>query len=287
MYNLWWICIGFLFLLQNPYITESTVIGIDLGAEWIKVSFVKPKGLDIALNEAAGRKTPTVVAFNRGEMVIGADAANLIVRSPQTTFGYASLLLGRKFDDPVIEELKDTFFFNYKLTENKNRNSTFSITMDESTHFTPEDLVAILLSYSKDIAAKSSGTGVKDAVIIIPPYLTEAQRRAVIDAAKLADLNVLSLVNKGTAVAINFGIERQFEENATNVIFYDMGAGSTTATLVSYKASLDGKKNKTIGQLQVQSIAWDQTLGGKQFDRRLALHFAEKVKKTNWKRSYN
>jgi molecular chaperone DnaK (HSP70) len=123
--------------------------------------------------------------------------------------------LGRKFDDPIMNDIKDAFFYNYKFIENQERNSTFAIPLDETTTFTPEDLVAILLTYSRDIAAKSSGTGVKDAVIIVridsrfgcyhlfnfqvPPFYTEAQRRSVIDAAKLADLNVLSLLNKGTA----------------------------------------------------------------------------------------
>jgi hypoxia up-regulated 1 len=271
-----------------PQLISGFVFGVDLGTESFKVALVRPR-LDVALNDASQRKTPTVVSYFQRDLLIGTDAKNLvsrtksqfvtnlqIARSPSHVYTNIHRLLGRQYGDPEVEQAIKDRRFPYKLVEFQ---GGYGIYHDETITFGPEDILALLLSNAKETAAKNAGMAIKDCVITVPAFYTQFQRQAVLDAAKIAGVNVLSLLNDNTAVALNWGIERQFDsENYTNVVFYDMGATKTEATLVTYKSVQETKKNETIGQLTVQSVTWDKTLGGNSFDERLVLHFIKLIK---------
>lgn len=272
-----------IFLLIGIAVVNASVIGIDLGSESFKVALLKPKSFDLVFNEQGKRKTPTIVAFHDGEIIVGIDAKNMLHKKPLSTFANVMQLIGRSFNDPIVKKVQDPWIFPYRLVELKERGGLYGIPLDDNVTMTPQDLVGVILGYAKSIASKVSTSAVKDCVIAIPPFYNQRQRQAIHDAARLAGLNVLALINGNTAAAINWGIDREFNgENDTYAIFYDMGASSTSASLISFRSVPDesAKKNASnVNQATVIAYAWDQTLGGRDFDRKLAKHFQSMVNK--------
>ena len=183
--------------------------------------------------------------------------------------------MGKEYGDSDVEKAISEGKFPYKLVEFQ---GGYGIYLDESITFAPEDILAFIISNAKDIAAKNAGMLIKDCVITVPSFYNQFERQSILDAAKIAGVNVLSLLNDNTAIALNWGIERQFDENVTTVVFYDMGATKTEATLVTFKSVLENKKNKTIGQLTIQGVSWDNTLGGLAFDAKLVEYFKKNIK---------
>jgi hypoxia up-regulated 1 len=149
----------------------------------------------------------------------------------------------------------------------------------DGKEFTPEELVAMVLTHAKDITAAYGVTApVKDCVLTVPSFYTQHERRALLDAAELAELNVLALINENTAAALHFGIDR-IDTTPVNYLFYNMGAGSLQVSVVRYlsyphKVSKYDKA-KTVGAFEVLSSAWDATLGGASFDARLVDFMAD------------
>lgn len=141
---------------------------------------------------------------------------------------------------------------------------------------------ASLLYYARGVAEAQAGGSVPDAVITVPAFYGQRQRQALIDAAGLAGLNVLGLINTHTAAALQYGIERDFANKTQNVIVYDMGSGSTVVALVkysTYSAKEVGKPKPTVvNQLEVRDVDWDASLGANTLDTLLAHHFAKLFK---------
>ena len=131
--------------------------------------------------------------------------------------------------------------------------------------------MAMILNHVKEMTLNFGGKKIKDCVITVPSSFTQHERAAVYTAAEIADLNILTLIEENTAAALHYGIDRVFE-TPYNVLFYNMGAGSTQVHIVSYSSYpvKEGGKNKTIGQFEVLGKAWDSSLGGFNFDLRLA-----------------
>jgi hypoxia up-regulated 1 len=134
-----------------------------------------------------------------------------------------------------------------------------------------------ILAYAANIATNTMGSPVKDFSITVPPFWTHSQRQALLDAAKIAGVNVLSLINQNAAIALNFGIERTFKE-PEHVIFYDMGASNLQVSLYKFTSSED-KKKKTFSGAQLLAQAWDDTLGGRAFDQAIVDYVLSKVQK--------
>ncbi|XP_068234697.1 hypoxia up-regulated protein 1-like [Palaemon carinicauda] len=155
------------------------------------------------------------------------------------------------------------------------------------TTYSVEELVAQLLTYAREIAADHTDQKIKDCVLTVPPFFNQAERRAILSAAELAGLKVLSLMSSNAAVALNYGMFRRKEINSTaqNILFYDMGASSTTATIVSYHTVKTKEKgySETNPQVSVLGLGYDRTLGGLEMQLRLRDFLAKKfteVKKT-------
>jgi hypoxia up-regulated 1 len=145
--------------------------------------------------------------------------------------------------------------------------------------FTPEELMGMLLNYSRELAQDYARTSIRDAIITIPAFFNQAQRRAVLQAAQLVGLNVLQLMTDGAAVALNFGLFRQNTFNTTPfyIMFYDMGSTSTIATIAEYK-KVQVKEGSTAHihpQVRIRGVGFDRTLGGLEMEMRLRDHLAK------------
>ncbi|XP_047028167.1 hypoxia up-regulated protein 1 [Helicoverpa zea] len=261
-------------LLLSQQAEAAAVISIDLGSEWMKVGIVSPGvPMEIVLNKESKRKTPAVVAFRDDVRTFGEDAVTVGVRFPKNSYKYLLDLLGKPFDHPLVQAYRARYPY-YEMVATERGTPLFI--HDENTTFTPEELVAQLLAKAKDFAEISHGQTITECVITVPGYFNQAERRALKDAAALAGLNVLQLINDYTAIAINYGIFRRKEINETawHALFFDMGAASTKAALVEYKTVKIKDKGyvETVPQLQVLGVGFDRTLGGHEMTLRLREH---------------
>ncbi|KAJ3019349.1 lumenal Hsp70 protein [Thoreauomyces humboldtii] len=259
---------GLTFLAPAP--ASASVIGIDYGTEWFKVSIVKAGiPLDIVLNTESKRKTPAVVLVREGDRRYGSDAVALATRFPQDSYPALKNLLGKLYDDPAAETYRKTYT-NTMVRDAKR--GTVAFRFNETTIFTVEELVAMQLDYAKKQAEETGQEPVTGAVLTVPPYWGQFERRALLDAAELANLKVLSLINDETAVALNYATARTFTTPQYH-IFYDMGAGSTVAALVRFhNPTLTGKASvakKAVLELDVQAVGYDSSLGGHSVDVKL------------------
>ncbi|XP_042860610.1 hypoxia up-regulated protein 1-like isoform X3 [Penaeus japonicus] len=264
-----------------------TIMSIDFGSEWIKVAVVAPGvPMEIVLNKESKRKTPGALSFRNGERTLGEDALTTGIRFPANNYFYLLDLLGKKIDNPIVELYKKRFPY-YNIEADPERGTVVFRHIDDTT-YTVEELIAQMLAYAKDMAMSHTEQRIKDCVITVPPFFNQAERRAMLTAAELAGLKVLSLMSTNAAVALNYGMFRRKEVNATaqNILFYDMGASSTTATIVSYQTvkTKDRGYTETNPQVTVLGLGYDRTLGGLEFQMRLRDYLANKfneVKKTS------
>ena len=157
--------------------------------------------------------------------MFGSDSTALMSRKPELTFTKLLRMLGKPHDHEHVRALNEQYFPN-KVVLNETTGVT-SLQLNEDTFYTPEELLGMLLQHAKDITKDyAGGQSIKDCVITVPSSFTQHERRALYDAAALVDLKILSLIEENTAAALHFGIDRVFEE-PHNVLFYNMGAGST------------------------------------------------------------
>ncbi|XP_017294436.1 hypoxia up-regulated protein 1, partial [Kryptolebias marmoratus] len=265
-----------LVLVMLPsYTVTVAVMSVDLGSEWMKMAIVKPGvPMEIVLNKESRRKTPTVVCLKETERLFGDSALGVSVKNPKLVYRHLQSLLGKKHNNPQVD-LYQKRFPEHQLQEDLVR-GTVSFKSSEDVLYTPEELLGMVLNYSRGLAQDFAEQQIKDAVITVPAFFNQAERRAVLHAAQMGGLKVLQLINDNTAVALNYGVFRRKDINATakNVMFYDMGSGSTTATIVTYQ-TVKTKETGTQPQLQIRGIGFDRELGGFEMDLRLRDHLAK------------
>jgi len=256
------------------------VMSVDLGSEWLKIAIVKPGvPMEIALNKESRRKTPFVVSINGNERLFS-DPANVVaVKQPAKAYLYLTHLLGKKYDSPAVELYKKRFP-HYKLSKDEERGTV--LFEGEGEKFSVEQLIAMTLNASRQIAQNYAEHPMKDVVLTVPVYFNQAERRALLDVANMTGINVLQLMNDNTAVALNYGIFRAASFNATvkHIMFYDMGASHTTVTVVGYSTAKvkDRGYLETVPQLVVKGIGFDTNLGGLEMDFRLRDHLLKAFK---------
>jgi len=249
---------------------QGAVIGIDLGSRFLKVGIIQPgTGIELVLNEATKRKSSSVAGFNaEEERIYGDESYNLLGKLPEKQFLFSKMLLGKQLDSPEVKLLKELGYPYEFLEDEESKGALYKY--GSNATYKPEEAVAFVLSYAKQIAEAHAGSVIKDCVITVPPSWRHEERTAMLAAAQIAGLNVLSLMHDSTAFAFKYGFDNEAkfakEKEATNVVFYDLGATSYKVSLVSF-ASVAGKKNKTTGTMTVRGVAWDQTLGGWLFDQ--------------------
>lgn len=262
-------------------------MSVDLGSEWMKIAIVSPGvPMEIALNKESKRKTPTLVAFHNGERTFGEDAQIVGTRFPSNSYGYFLDLLGKSIDSPIVKLFKSRFPY-YDIVANEERGTIAFKTKDNEVYHI-EELVAMLLHKAREFASISAGQVINEAVLIVPGYFNQIERQAMMKAGELAGLKILQLMNDYTAIGLNYGIFRRKDFNETNtvhVMFYDMGAWSTTVSIVSYQVVKTKERGfiETHPQVSVLGVGYDRTLGGLEMQIRLRDYLGKKfneMKKT-------
>merc|ERR1719320_301453 len=198
-------------------------------------------------------------------------------KKPDDSFRYISRLLGKSIDSPEVAELLDLHALPYHFEEHSRRKS-IRIKRGDG-YLNVEEVMAMILSYVKRIAeAENNGRPVVDAVVAVPVSWAQHERKAFMDAANLAGLNILSLPNENTAAALSYGIEREYNvTKAHNYILFNMGSSSTKVSVLKYSA-YQGKRGRTVGQVEILGVAWDEFLGGNRFDGVIVENLIEAVK---------
>jgi len=258
--------------------TIGAVLGIDFGSEYIKVAIVAPGApFKIVLDEMSKRKIPSVVAFDSDIRQYGNGATSLLTKRPHDSYRYISRLMGKSIESPEVAELLNLHALPYELEEHPRRKS-IRIKRGDG-YLEVEEVMAMILSYVKRIAeAENNDRPVMDAVVTVPMSWSQQERKAFMDSAKLAGLNILSLLNENTAAALTYGIEREYNETkAHNYILFNMGSSSTKVSVLRYSA-YRGKRNRTIGQVEILGVAWDEFIGGNRFDGIIVENLIEAVK---------
>lgn len=271
------LCVLSLFAIQS----ESAVLSVDLGSEWLKVSVVNLKPgqppISVAINEMSKRKSPSLVAFQSGNRLIGEEAAGLIARYPDKVYAQIRDLIAKPYD--YAKKRLDFLYLPYQVVEDSR--GVAAIKVDDGGVYSMEEMLAMILSYALDLAEFHSKVPVKDAVITVPPYFGQAERKALINAAQLAGINVLSLINEHSGAALQYGIDKNFANESRNIVFYDMGSSSTYAALVCFSSYNTKEYGKTvsINQFQVRDVRWNPELGGQDMEMTLVEHFADEFNK--------
>ncbi|PAA74658.1 hypothetical protein BOX15_Mlig034201g1, partial [Macrostomum lignano] len=272
------IIITILLLASVIYRSDAiATMAIDLGSEFMKIAIVKPGvPMEIALNRESQRKTPVVVGMRNDERQIGDPALSMAVKFPQNAFIFIPTLIGQSLNSPAVKLFQERFPY-YKLSEDNEGVLTFTTVNNKK--LTVEEILAMLLENAQETAQKFADQPIKDAVITVPPYFSQAERLAVLRAADYAGITVLQLMNSNAAVALNFGIFRSksFNKTAQYYMFYDMGSSSTIATVVSYQVARIREHGmaEEHPQLQVLGVGYDETLGASAFILRLRDHLAK------------
>ncbi|KAL6334571.1 hypothetical protein AAG906_018910 [Vitis piasezkii] len=178
-----------------------------------------------------------------------------------------------------IQDFLGKMYLPYNIVEDSR--GTATIRVDDGTVFSLEELEAMTLSYAIKLAEFHSKVPVKDAVIAVPPYFGQAERRGLLTAAQLAGVNVLALINEHSGAALQYGIDKDFSNGSRHVVFYDMGSSSTYAALVYFSAYNAKEYGKTVSvnQFQVKDVSWDPELGGQNLEMRLVEYFADEFNK--------
>ncbi|KAL2931475.1 Heat shock 70 kDa protein 16 [Bienertia sinuspersici] len=250
-----------------------SVLGFDIGNENCVIAAVKQRGIDVLLNEESKRETPTVVSFGEKQRLFGSAGAASATMNPTSTISQVKRLIGRRFDNPNVQE--DLKSFPFVTSEGPDGFILIHLQyLGERHTFTPVQLLAMLFSYLKQTAENNLETAVKDCVIGIPSYFTDLQRRLYLDAANIAGLNPLRLLHDCTATALGYGIYKtEFSNKGPSyAAFVDIGHSDTQVAVVSFEP----------GHMKVLSHAFDGNLGARDFDEVLFRHFA-----SHFKQQYN
>ena len=259
-------------------LASGAVLGIDLGGEFIKASLVKPRvPLDIVLNPEGKRRSEAVVGFFDGEQAYGGAALNQQTRRPQNFAAFLKMLVGKGPESGNLQWLKDTHYpHDWTGTEEGTLKVELAKTGlgDDMNEYTVTELLSILLTKQREDAEAIAEEPIKDVVITVPPFWAQDERQALLDAAELAGMNVLGLMNENSAVAMKYAIDKKYDASKEhNVVFYDMGSTSVKTSLVSFYTDTSGKKEKDA--FKVLAVAWDEGCGGHIIDSRLATRFAK------------
>ncbi|PNW72223.1 hypothetical protein CHLRE_16g677000v5 [Chlamydomonas reinhardtii] len=221
------------------------------------------------MNKESKRETPAAINFGEKMRFLGTDGAAKLGLQPQNTVHQLKRILGKKFKDPQVQE--DIARLPFAVIEGPDGGCLIKVRYcNEEAVFTPEQVMAMVIVDLKRIAEAEGGIAVTDCALSVPDYFVEAERYAMLNAAQIAGVNCLRLINETTATALAYGIYKTDlpETDPVHVAFVDIGHSHTQVAIVSLKRS----------QLVVRSHAWERNLGGRDFDEVLFDHFAAEFK---------
>jgi molecular chaperone DnaK len=238
------------------------VIGIDLGTTNSCVAVMEGKNPKVIENSEGRNTTPSIVAFtDDGERLVGQPAKRQAVTNPERTFFAVKRLMGRRYDDPMVE--KDKKLVPYKIVRASNGDAW--VEADGKT-YSPSQISAFVLQKMKETAEANLGQKVTQAVITVPAYFNDAQRQATKDAGKIAGLEVLRIINEPTAAALAYGLDKQ---KTGLIAVYDLGGGTFDVSILEIGD----------GVFEVKSTNGDTFLGGEDFDMRLVNYLCDEFQK--------
>ena len=232
------------------------IIGIDLGTTNSCVAILeggKPKVIE---NAEGGRTTPSIVAFtDDNEILVGQSAKRQAVTNPENTLFAVKRLIGRRFDDDVVQ--KDIKMVPYKIVKADNGDAWVEVKGEQKA---APQISAEVLKKMKKTAEDYLGEAVTEAVVTVPAYFNDSQRQATKDAGKIAGLDVKRIINEPTAAALAYGMDKTPGDRVIAV--YDLGGGTFDISIIEI-ADVDGEH-----QFEVLSTNGDTFLGGEDFDLR-------------------
>jgi molecular chaperone DnaK len=238
------------------------VIGIDLGTTNSCVAVMEGSTPRVIENAEGMRTTPSIVAFtDDGERLTGQPAKRQAVTNPERTFFAVKRLIGRRYDDPMVD--KDKKLVPYKIIRASNGDAWLEA---DGKTYSPSQISAFVLQKMKETAEAHLGQKVEQAVITVPAYFNDAQRQATKDAGKIAGLEVLRIINEPTAAALAYGLDKK---KTGTIAVYDLGGGTFDISILEIGD----------GVFEVKSTNGDTFLGGEDFDMRLVNYLADEFQK--------
>lgn len=241
-----------------------SVVGIDLGNINTVIAVARNRGVDIICNEVSNRTTPSLASFGPKNRFLGESAKTQEISNFRNTVGCIKRIIGRSLEEVNETERK---FINCQLTEKDGQAAVCVQYCGEESIFSGTELMAMFLGKLKEITHAEVKNNAMDIVLSVPPYYNDRQRRALLDAAEIAQVRCIRLANENLASALAYGMPKFDlpEDNPRHVCFVDVGESAYSVTIVAFKK----------GQLEVKGVAYDSNFGGRNFDEILAEHFCD------------
>ncbi|MED6116860.1 70-kilodalton heat shock protein, partial [Stylosanthes scabra] len=252
---------------------RECAVGIDLGTTYSCVAVWQDgyQRAEIIHNDQGNRTTPSCVAFTDKQRLIGDAAKNQAASNPTNTIFDAKRLIGRKYSDPIIKN--DMMLLPFKVIPGDGDKPMISVTYKgQEKHLSAEEISSMVLTKMREIAEAYLKAPVNNAVITVPASFSNAQRKATKDAAAIAGLNVMRIINEPTAAAIAYGLDKVADcTGERNIFIFDLGGGTFDVSLLTIKDKI----------FQVKATAGNTHLGGEDFDNRMVNYFVQEFKKKN------
>lgn len=242
----------------------SKILGIDLGTTNSCMCIMDGKDPKVLENREGARTTPSMVAFtSKGERLVGQPAKRQAVTNPAGTLFSIKRLIGRRFNDKMVE--RDKGLMPYKIVSGDNGDAWVEVS---DKKYAPSQISAYVLQKLKEDAESYLGEKVTQAIITVPAYFDDSQRQATKDAGKIAGLEVLRIINEPTAAALAYGMD---SKKSGTIAVYDLGGGTFDVSILEIGD----------GVFEVKSTNGDTFLGGEDFDARIMDYLADEFKKEN------